>query len=41
VIIQEIRNTPANKEIGIVTPFRNQAIRIEERLEKRILLTSK
>ncbi|MBS3972919.1 MAG: DUF2726 domain-containing protein [Erysipelotrichia bacterium] len=34
VIIQEIRSTPANKEIGIVTPFRNQAIRIEERLEK-------
>lgn len=34
VILEEIKSTPSNKEIGIVTPFRNQAIRIEERLQQ-------
>lgn len=34
VILQEIQNTSPNKEIGVITPFRNQAHQIEERLLK-------
>lgn len=35
VILKEIHATPPNKEIGVITPFRKQAIKIREALDEK------